>query len=515
MDTLVAGRHMRRQQRQLQKSWLANMGHSFARKLTSDPVTIAVGVALLVYGACSAISFLRSTDEEEERENEVEGSEGAPGAPRPLTEGVLCADPYASSGYASSGYASSEDTIENEPAVAAPAIKQGARAERRPSFTITNEHGERRGSLNDETAQGWGWQVSDAPLYPDNSLTRRDSGVLRQSGSESEDADAPARTRRKARVRFATDKKVGFYGFIFSYEGATCIAHGADPSFAGLSLSAVLSRTNNREVDGDALHRRFIAAAEAGGGWVTYEWRNSSDAPLRLKGAYIIKLRASSMRTCYSGVGYSIMPPPARQPVATGYRVQGPPPARQPVDMGAHEAERMAGPVPCTARIAGPPINSPIHPEGLRRNTHVSAAPCVSPSRPAAKDRVQGTGYRGGVEVPGVPPSRAAAKAAAAGLERQLRNVDEPDARLIVASKTIPAVAGTIPAELEAVLRDHAVRHLQEVDEELQEHPLSPSVAALVGYSRRHHHTVALDTSLAALVGYDRRHRGHIPVNWR
>jgi len=330
---------------------------------------------------------------------------------------VLCADPYASSGYASSGYASSEDTIENEPAVAAPAIKQGARAERRPSFTITNEHGERRGSLNDETAQGWGWQVSDAPLYPDKPLSRRDSGVLRQSGSESEDAEAPARTRRKARVRFATDKKVGFYGFIFSYEGATCIAHGADPSFAGLSLSAVLSRTNNREVDGDALHRRFIAAAEAGGGWVTYEWRNSSDAPLRLKGAYIIKLRASSMRTCYSGVGYSIMPPPARQPVATGYRVQGPPPARQPVDMGAHEAERMAGPVPCTARIAGPPINSPIHPEGLRRNTHVSAAPCVSPSRPAAKDRVQGTGYRGGVEVPGVPPSRAAAKAAAAADE--------------------------------------------------------------------------------------------------
>ena len=270
----------RRQQRRFQKSWLANVGHSVARKLTNDPVTIAVGVALLVYSACSAIAFLRSTDEGEKRENEVEGSESTPV--------VLCPDPYASSGYASSGYASSEDTTENnEAAVAAPAIKQGrARVERRPSYTITNEHGETRGSLNDETAQGWGWQVNDAPLYPDKPLSRRDSGVLRQSGSESEDAEAPARTRRKARVRFATDKKVGFYGFIFSYEGATCIAHGADPSFAGLSLSAVLSRTNNREVDGDALHRRFIAAAEAGGGWVTYEWRNSSDAPLRLKGAY-------------------------------------------------------------------------------------------------------------------------------------------------------------------------------------------------------------------------------------
>ena len=49
-----------------------------------------------------------------------------------------------------------------------------------------------------------------------------------------------------------------------SYEGV-CIAHGADPSFAGLRLAAVLLRTSNTDVDGEALHRRFVEAAESGG----------------------------------------------------------------------------------------------------------------------------------------------------------------------------------------------------------------------------------------------------------
>ena len=113
-------------------------------------------------------------------------------------------------------------------------------------------------------------------------------------------------------------------------------------------------------------------------------------------------------------------------------------------------------------------------------------------------------------------PSRTAAKAAAAGLERRLRSVNEPDARLIVSDEKMPAGAGTIPAELAAVLREHAVRHLREIDCHMQEHPLSPSVAALVGYSRRRNQSsIALDPSVAALVGYERRHRGRTPLDWR
>ena len=36
-------------------------------------------------------------------------------------------------------------------------------------------------------------------------------------------------------MTFQLDQSPGFYGFVFSYDG-TCVAHGADDSFVGLSL---------------------------------------------------------------------------------------------------------------------------------------------------------------------------------------------------------------------------------------------------------------------------------------
>ena len=51
-----------------------------------------------------------------------------------------------------------------------------------------------------------------------------------------------------------------------------------------------------------------MAAAEAGGGWVSYTWRNSPEATLRVKGAYIIKVSMWGRDFC-AGVGYSVLPP--------------------------------------------------------------------------------------------------------------------------------------------------------------------------------------------------------------
>ena len=93
---------------------------------------------------------------------------------------------------------------------------------------------------------------------------------------------------------------------------------------------------------GEELHQRFVAAAEAGGGWVSYTarnpdpsckpepgpdlhltctftrarepsqvsytWRNSPEATLRVKGAYIIKVSMWGRDFC-AGVGYSVLPP--------------------------------------------------------------------------------------------------------------------------------------------------------------------------------------------------------------
>lgn len=124
--------------------------------------------------------------------------------------------------------------------------------ERQPSFTITNERGEHRGELNEH----WRWQVEEAPL----AAAPKPVPALRRPGE--------VREARKV-VKFKLDQTCdSFYGFVFTYEGQ-CVAHGANSFFVGLSLPEVLKSTENTSVDGSALHKRFVAAAEAGGGWVS------------------------------------------------------------------------------------------------------------------------------------------------------------------------------------------------------------------------------------------------------
>ena len=172
------------------------------------------------------------------------------------------------------------------------------------SFIITNERGESRGSLNDETTGGWSWQVDESPVTASIGPPKQPGPVLRRNSGECGkraphgEAEAqgqghpplaqaprgaaaatlaqpvadPCRARRSSKVTFQLDQSPGFYGFVFSYDG-TCMAHGADDSFVGLSLKQVFERSQLEEghgsLKGEELHRRFVSAAEAGGGWAS------------------------------------------------------------------------------------------------------------------------------------------------------------------------------------------------------------------------------------------------------
>jgi hypothetical protein len=75
-----------------------------------------------------------------------------------------------------------------------------------------------------------------------------------------------------------------------------------------MSLSEIILATENTDVDGDELHKLFIAAAEKGGDWVTYSWRNDLSALPTMKGAYVTKINKGGL-PLYAGVGYSLIAP--------------------------------------------------------------------------------------------------------------------------------------------------------------------------------------------------------------
>jgi len=66
----------------------------------------------------------------------------------------------------------------------------------------------------------------------------------------------------------------GFYAFVFDYEGS-CVAHGADRQSVGKTLPQMMRSRRMTEGGSAELHQKFKDAAERGGDWVTYPWRNS------------------------------------------------------------------------------------------------------------------------------------------------------------------------------------------------------------------------------------------------
>ena len=60
-------------------------------------------------------------------------------------------------------------------------------------------------------------------------------------------------------------------------------------------------------LNGTVLHDLFVAAAEAGGAWVAYNWINAGDSEPYLKLAYVVKIFRDG-RNFYLGVGLSDVP---------------------------------------------------------------------------------------------------------------------------------------------------------------------------------------------------------------
>ena len=178
--------------------------------------------------------------------------------------------------------------------------------QRRNPFSLTNERNETLGAV-DDAPEAWSWQVSDAPLPASEAAGAGGGGIRRGSNAGV----------RKG-VRFQPRLESGFYGFVFSYEG-TCAAHGGDASNVGKTLGEIMAAQRGAPCAdaAEALRRRFVQAAEAGGGFVEYAW----GARGTLKGAYVIRVTDGplSSRGRYSaGVGFHLKAPLSLSREATG-----------------------------------------------------------------------------------------------------------------------------------------------------------------------------------------------------
>ena len=225
-------------------------------------------VVYAAVGACALYLYPRWRDEEEEFL-----TEGSPHAPQP------------------------------PPVAVEPAERN---QQRRNSFSLTNERNETLGAV-DDAPEAWSWQVSDAPLPASEAAGAGGGGIRRGSNAGV----------RKG-VRFQLDSESGFYGFVFSYEG-TCAAHGGDASNVGKTLGEIMAAQRGEACAdaAEALRRRFVQAAEAGGGFVEYAW----GARGTLKGAYVIRVTdgpLSSRGRFFAGVGFHLKAPLSLSREATG-----------------------------------------------------------------------------------------------------------------------------------------------------------------------------------------------------
>ena len=93
----------------------------------------------------------------------------------------------------------------------------------------------------------------------------------------------------------------GFYPFVFTHSGE-CVAHGYDSAHVGRTLAEIVADLGIEGSD-ENLNAQFTGAAEKGGAWVGYPWKNERSHALKYKYAYILKATAGST-DYYVGVGF-------------------------------------------------------------------------------------------------------------------------------------------------------------------------------------------------------------------
>lgn len=91
-------------------------------------------------------------------------------------------------------------------------------------------------------------------------------------------------------------KKSGFYVFVRGMVTSKCYAYGGKPGYVGKTLLETI-KTQGISSSASALHTQFIAAADAGGAWVSYQWNGD-------KTSFVMRLQAFGKKY-YVGAGYT------------------------------------------------------------------------------------------------------------------------------------------------------------------------------------------------------------------
>ena len=102
----------------------------------------------------------------------------------------------------------------------------------------------------------------------------------------------------------------GFYVFAYNYNG-TNVAHGSNSDFVGQTLQQILDGAGIVTITGAQLNAKFIAAAEAGGGLVSYLWGTGAAAGATWKTSYVTKVVLDNDVEYYVGSGFGLSALPA------------------------------------------------------------------------------------------------------------------------------------------------------------------------------------------------------------
>jgi signal transduction histidine kinase len=109
--------------------------------------------------------------------------------------------------------------------------------------------------------------------------------------------------------------ETGFYPFVFDSLTGNCMANGVSPDMVGKSLAEIFQDMGIGFSLAEELHERFTQAAENGGGWVQYMWREEPEADISDKVAFV----TSVLDRYYLGVGYSNTQLPLELPCTDKY----------------------------------------------------------------------------------------------------------------------------------------------------------------------------------------------------
>ena len=245
---------------------------------------------------------------------------------------------------------------------------------------------------------------------------------------------------------------------------------------------------------------------------VSYTWRNSPEATLRVKGAYIIKVSMWGRDFC-AGVGYSVLPPWGDN---TGGQSQ---PTGVPTG-GCSRAAAIDAADGLRRRLIDRAEHARVDLHGLGGGGSGGGDGGGGGGCGGCGGDV-GRGGRGDPDA-GVAPDPISADAPG-GLPRN--------------TSVVGGEPSELPPPLAAILRDHTLLHINALQHaaggtgggpsaengrsartpaaSAVSSSVSPQVAALIGYDRRRRGDTPLNGRVAALVGYGRRHHAPVPLERR